>query len=582
MSFARHPRRSLLANESTVTDLLIMAVLWALAVVLVNPVGNFPLNDDWAYATNVKRFLEEGRLITIEWIAPPVFGHAFYGGLFCFLFGLSFTVLRFSTIVAGLFGMWGTYLLSRELGSGRWFAVTAALVLAFNPLYFSLSNTFMTDVPFTALSVWAILFLTRNLLHGTDKDLILGTCFTVVAILYRQIGFLIPVAYTLATMLKYPVDRKGLLKAGCLVIMGCVLLIGMKVFLNLTAPHNLRWEESLAPLQNPGRVLELIVRTAYVASLYFGLFLFPVAIQLSRFTDGTRIWRNGLVFLFIFVLSAPLIYLGRMMPLSQNIVGSILTHSGLGPVLLRDICVLHLPHLPLLPSWLLVLMTLMSLLGAAILLSHLVSAAGHLYGDMRSGVKSFGQGGQRIAGIFLLSIAILYMLPTALLTPFIDRYILPSLPLICAAIVLYASRLPASKRTTVVPCAMLSLMLLLGLSLAGTRDYLAWNRVRWAAVDELMNRKNVSPAEIDGGFEFNGLYLYDHRYQPGSSKSPYWVHDDAYVVTMGELPGYDIVRSYPFSRLIPPREGHIFVLQRQERPLNWPGAGSASDYPQRQ
>ena len=41
-----------------------------------------------------------------------------------------------------------------------------------------------------------------------------------------------------------------------------------------------------------------------------------------------------------------------------------------------------------------------------------------------------------------------------------------------------------------------------------THDYLAWNRVRWQALDQLVRAENIAPSRIDGGFEFNGQHHY--------------------------------------------------------------------------
>ena len=53
------------------------------------------------------------------------------------------------------------YFLLRRLGASRGLAVLGALLLGFNPIYFALSFTFMTDVPFTALVVVSLLVMFR-------------------------------------------------------------------------------------------------------------------------------------------------------------------------------------------------------------------------------------------------------------------------------------------------------------------------------------------------------------------------------------------------------------------------------------
>jgi hypothetical protein len=99
-------------------------------------------------------------------------------------------------------------------------------------------------------------------------------------------------------------------------------------------------------------------------------------------------------------------------------------------------------------------------------------------------------------------------------------------------------------------------------SITGMHDYLAWNRARWQALTDLTITQNVSPYKIDGGFEFNGLYLFDIRYQRKPGKSWWWVHDDEYIVTFGEVPDYEVYRQYPYNSWLFFRKNSIFVLKR--------------------
>jgi 4-amino-4-deoxy-L-arabinose transferase-like glycosyltransferase len=139
-------------------DLLIIACLWCISLAIVSPRGDFPLNDDWVYGRTVRDFVASGHYL------PPgeevtFITNVLWGSLFCIPAGFSFNALRLSTLVLSLLGIFGTYFLMRELRQPRWSAVMAALVLGFNPIYYALSNTFMTDVPCTAIAVVAALFL---------------------------------------------------------------------------------------------------------------------------------------------------------------------------------------------------------------------------------------------------------------------------------------------------------------------------------------------------------------------------------------------------------------------------------------
>ena len=108
---------------------------------------------------------------------------------------------------------------------------------------------------------------------------------------------------------------------------------------------------------------------------------------------------------------------------------------------------------------------------------------------------------------------------------------------------------------------------LIGLALfaiIGTRDYLTWNRVRWEALHDLVENKSVKVENIDGGFEFNGLHLYDPQYDDKPEKSWWWVKEDTYLVTFGPVPGYSVIQKYSYRQWMPPQTGSILVLKKNQ------------------
>ena len=107
----------------------------------------------------------------------------------------------------------------------------------------------------------------------------------------------------------------------------------------------------------------------------------------------------------------------------------------------------------------------------------------------------------------------------------------------------------------------LLLVLLAGFSIAGTRDYLAWNRARWTLLREIA-ADGTTPRRIDGGFEFNGWHLYDPAYVATPDKSWWWVERDEFVVAFGPIPGWEIVRERTFSRWLRGGQGRIVLLAR--------------------
>ncbi|MEK7255755.1 MAG: glycosyltransferase family 39 protein, partial [Bacteroidota bacterium] len=180
--------------------LLPLFAIWLGAVLLVNPFGDFPLNDDFSYGKSVRNLAVDDKFLLDKWLAQTLAAQVFWGAAFCKAFGFSFTVLRFSTLLLGFAGVAASYFLCRELGQGRRLALLFALTVAFNPLFFSLSFTFMTDVPFFTFSILSTLFfikaLRSNSALGTPNSVLFwGAFFALAATFVRQIGLMLPVAF---------------------------------------------------------------------------------------------------------------------------------------------------------------------------------------------------------------------------------------------------------------------------------------------------------------------------------------------------------------------------------------------------
>ena len=83
-------------------NLLTIVVIWIAMAALVNPVGDFPLIDDWVYAFAVKSVLETGHFQFLPFSSSANVGpQVYWGALFCLPFGFSFTALRVSTLTLG-------------------------------------------------------------------------------------------------------------------------------------------------------------------------------------------------------------------------------------------------------------------------------------------------------------------------------------------------------------------------------------------------------------------------------------------------------------------------------------------------
>jgi hypothetical protein len=177
------------------------------------------------------------------------------------------------------------------------------------------------------------------------------------------------------------------------------------------------------------------------------------------------------------------------------------------------------------------------------------------------------------ARIFFLLSLVGYLFPISVIGGW-DRYFVPAVPFLLLAAL--SSTTPnfaiADRRQSLEPCptfrykslSVLLIMLMAVYSICGTHDYLNWNRTRWRALDDLMANGKTKPEDVDGGFEFNGWYLYDPDFKPPKGKNFWWVHRDDYVVAFGELPGYKIGKEYHYLNWLPPAHRKILLLRKEE------------------
>src|SRR4030095_1197137 len=173
---------------------LAIILIYVISAFLVDPRGEFPLNDDWSYSRSAFRFARENVIEVDEWCAPSLFGQALYGGLLAKLFGPSFTMLRLSTLIlsCGLsLILWRTL---QALNVDRIMSWIVVLAWIFNPIQFSLSFTYMTEIPFAFFTGLGLLAMVRHLETGGIGSLVASGSALGFSALIRQTAalFIVP------------------------------------------------------------------------------------------------------------------------------------------------------------------------------------------------------------------------------------------------------------------------------------------------------------------------------------------------------------------------------------------------------
>ncbi len=526
--------------------------IWLIAELLVNPIGEFPLNDDFGYSHNVYFLVKEGRFDFSDWQAMTLIVQILWGGLVCKIFGFSFTALRISTVFLALMTTWTSFRLFQKQTNSRWLAFGTTLLFLFNPFFFSLANTFMTDVPFLAVFLPGV-YCFIKVVEGRDEDFeikywLWGVIFSVLATLIRQPGLLLPLAFGGAYFLQWA--RRVFVKRLLVASMPFVIsFIAMKLYV--------LWYQTIRELPDEyGQISQLfepffngsldfkwIVRNNEIF-FHFGLFALPFTLFLLPMYWKQASLRHKLIaFVTTAFVCCTFLWHWGFLPM-----GNVFHNLGLGPKTLYlpklrgqgGIDILPYPKLGV--DW---WMTLKCLgVGAALLA---------VFEMVLALIKHYLQ--KSWAVLFLFFLALSYYAFIILNPYYIDRYTLVLVPLFL--MILLPKSLPVYSRAFLRNISFIVFAGILLFSVGATHDYLSWNRARWVAVDEALVNRGVPPQNLLGGTEPEGWFSRPEVHPKTATAQT----DTAkyYITFMSETCGSEIEEAYTFGRWLPPGKGQVYL-----------------------
>ena len=567
-----HARRAMMGGgqHADVIAVIAIVVAWIAMIAIINPVGDFPLNDDWIYGGSAELLARTGEFRIPGYPIANVLSQAAWGAGFCLLFGTSYTVLRFSTLILGLVGLLALYALIRNIGGDRRTALLGSATLAVNPLYVQLAHSYMTDVPFASLSIVAIALFARGFWLQSRLSLLAGVIVSLTVLLDRQFAIVLLLGLAVAYPFRFGRNAGSVIRGVIPLGLGLALHYAYQRWLIDTGrgPGVVHLGiTDVAPRSVPMFLLRFMSLSANAAP-YFGLFALPWMIDLSARSTRARgaRWETAVrvaCALLAFGLCYNLWRSGAV-PALENV----LMPWGLGPLTLRDTYILH-QHLPPTTTVVVAIWIILSALGAFgdyLLLCTVIFALA----DWWKGRQDW-EPGRRALAVYMAVVMAAYWTIICLIadvTGFFDRYLLFMLPMILIFVTVLAR--PQGGDAIAVrgsPGAIwavpiVALGIFAAFSAAETHDYLAWNRTRWTAINDLIHVANVAPEKIDGGYEYNGRYFYDPSYLEKPGTSWWWIVDDEYAVAFGDLENYRRIREYPIKRWLPLSEPAIVVSRR--------------------
>ena len=522
-------------------------------IFIVNPIGNFPLDDDWVYAHPVLSLINNGTYGSTGWSVSTIVAQVLWGFLFCKVIGgFSFTTLRFSTLVLGLLSVIILYFLVYNSSKNKKLSFIAALFFLANPIFFCCSNTFMTDVPFVSFALLSTYFFLIALENNNFKFLIMATLFSVLAVLVRQVGMVIPLAYAIATSIKW---KQPMVRRIAHFVPFLISAAAYEIYLAWLR-HNgvtLFWMPTsdfptlLTFFSSSGTRNETAQRLGQIL-FYFGLLFLPllliIKINYSILLREARLKIIIIVLVVCIAISYILFYRfnGFKGILNYNYIGR---HTLSDYQLFRDSINGGAPAL-----W-----YILGISGGVLLSIHLISGILKIVCNYKTANGSLTPTTTKhlFVALCIVGYALLILYPWTNS----DRYLIPLFAWYCVFISFEPQIIPPVKKPVYIFTAIyVSIMILF--SAFVTHDYLSWNRSRWAAVSYLTTDLNIPMHNIDAGWEANGwLTGYGRKWDSGRPWNVIDGHD--YILSFEDVDGYQTIYKIPYTSYIPPFDRYIYV-----------------------
>ena len=458
--------------------IILLSVIFILSALAVWPKGAFPLNDDWVYSYSVKHIFDYGSIKLSDWAAPSIVFHVYWGWLWCKLFGhFSFNALRLSGMFLSFTGLVFFYRLLKKSSADEPLPFFGALVLFFNPLWFLLTFSFMTDITYLALSFISVYFYYSGLKNGKTSLLITGSVFASFCYLIRQLGIFIPFSIALLLFFEKKLDIK---KALLICLLPAVSAVLHRYW--LVNIHGLTWSQQTG--QDIMLSFNNVFPRLFGSLFYLGLFAAPFSYAAlfskkgGQENSNIRIWGQAVV-IFLSILLAVYIFSRGAFPYFDNVINK----YGLGTITAHQMSSKAAGFMGLTGFW--------DLLTVFSAVSFLIFA----YNMFKYGRISF-------LGKLFIFVYLSQFFMSVLRYKFFDRYTLLLLPV---GIILFLEAVKAKKLN--IPVFVLTLLPICYYSICGTADYFAWNRAKWEA-GAMLVKQGFKQEEIANGFDWDGWFTF--------------------------------------------------------------------------
>lgn len=546
-----------------------LTALWIVMCLVIWPVGEFAINDDWGFSTPVRWLSEYGVLQFTHWQAMTLLTQVLIGAVWTFIFGFSQLNLRILVMILAAAALVVAYLFARESGLSKKTSFAASALFLASPIFSATSTSFMTDTPYLFFVLIAALFLVRSV--GEDKtwtaNFFIGAFFLVAAILLRQTGVAVAMAAILAEIVTHGVRRKTLLRSAALIVLsvGALAAYGW-AFGDLTnngaqlSGRNEGMREFIVDaLHLRFEAVNYFFATAFWGIVYAGFFMSPIAVVLAAFNIAQapqRLKETAILFLIALLCFAALVLTGRDFPR-----GNILTVEGIGPLLIASTS-----HAADAVRQFSIPLAAVASLGAAILAMSVANGVWEFWKNRRGGVDRARLG----RAVAIIALAVLTYLPYCVYYgAWFDRYLFSTayFAFIAAAFLTPQLDHEIARRIKVISAA-----IALGIFASAllVHDYFVWSRARYGLIEWVHKDQGTALHDIDGGFEFvnNQAFLTAPIDNPPTNLVD--VSDRTYLIAKTPFDEYSVIDSIELRQILLNRSSTIYVLKKNRPTVTRP------------
>jgi hypothetical protein len=466
----------------------------------IRPYAEIGMGDDWSYIKMVQVLAQTGHIAYNGWETPMLGWQLFFGALLVKLFGFSFTVVRFCSVVEAVAT---AFLLQRTFvraGLNSWNATLATMTFVLSPLYLPLTFVFKTDVSGILCDVACLYMCLRAVQTESERSAMawisLAALVNAAGGTARQIawlGLLVMVPCTLWLLRK---SRRVLVAGSICWFIGVVFVVAA---MHWFARQPYTQPQSMIPSRIDLKSLMLLVEYVVRSVGQLALLALPV---LLMFCGSVRSWNRRAAVIFgagsfcVVVLGVALMRAGKLHVLFAPFLYDSMTDSS--SKRLSAIAAMGIHN----GAW----DSLGALLTGAVVLGILSLAVCVFAAPQRRAIVQQKESAISwpTLGILLGSFIAVYVATLALNElqngQLFDRYLLPLLVVLLLVLARYYQERMNAKLP---PICVLLIAIFGAFSVAATHDMFALYRADAAAIDEIL-ASGAPATAIAGPWEFEG------------------------------------------------------------------------------